>query len=127
MNWGTGDMHAPRVTIHTYVGNAREAGGDHEGNLASYDFAASLRDGRRANYLAGVLIGKMAVDAWKQRKPQKAIGGFIEAQRRIHMAADQLPAGITTDDRTEYLAYLDQMIAFLKGAKMEPVEWVPQK
>ena len=126
MHWITGDMHAPRVTIHTYLGNAREAEGDREGALASYDFAASLYDGRRANYLAGVLIGKMSVDAWKQRKPEKALGGFIEAQRRIHMAADQLPAGVTTDDRNEYLAYLDQMIAFLKGAKVAPVEWGPQ-
>jgi tetratricopeptide (TPR) repeat protein len=125
MHWVTGDMHAPRVTIHAYLGSAREAEGDHAGALASYDFAASLRDGRPANHLAGVLIGKMAVDAWKQRKPEKALGGFIEARRRVHLAGGQLPAGVTADDRKEFLAYLDEMIAFLKGAKVEPVEWKP--
>jgi tetratricopeptide (TPR) repeat protein len=125
MHWVTGDMHAPRVTIHTYLGNAREAEGDDAGALAAYDFAASLRDGGRANHLAGALIGKMAVDAWKQRKPEKALGGFIEARRRIHMAGGHLPAGVTADDRKEFLAYLDGMIAFLKGAKVEPAEWKP--
>jgi tetratricopeptide (TPR) repeat protein len=126
MHWIIGDMHAPRFTIHTYLGNAREAEGDLEGALACYDFAASLRDGRQANHLAGVLIGKQAVDAWKQRKPEKALGAFIEARRRIHMAGGQLPAGFTADERSAYLAYLDRMIAFLKGAKVEPVEWKPE-
>jgi tetratricopeptide (TPR) repeat protein len=125
MHWLMGDMHVPRVVIHTYLGNAREAAGDDAGALASYDFAAAQRDGRRAHYLAGLLIGKMAVDAWKQRKPEKALGGFIEARRRIHMAADQFPAGVTADDRIKFLSYLDEMIAFLQGAKVTPEEWKP--
>jgi hypothetical protein len=125
MHWITGDMHAPRVTIHTYLGNAREADGDTDGALACYDFAASLRDGRQANHLAGMLIGKLAVDAWKQREPEKALGAFIEARRRIHMAGGLLPAGVTADDRSKFLAYLDQMISFLQGAKVKPAEWKP--
>lgn len=125
MHWITGDMHAPRVTIHTYLGNAREADGDPDGALACYDFAASLRDGRQANHLAGLLIGKLAVEDWKQRRPEKALGGFIEALRRIHLAGGQLPAGVSEDDRIKYIDYLQQMIAFLKVAKVEPAEWKP--
>ncbi|MCU0778728.1 MAG: O-antigen ligase family protein [Akkermansiaceae bacterium] len=124
MHWIMGDMNEPRIAIHSSLGGAREAAGDLTGALACYDFAASLRD-RRAHYLAGLLIGKMAVDAWKQRKPEKALGGFIEARRRIHMAAEFWPEGVTADDRSNYLAYLDQMIAFLQGAKVRAEEWKP--
>jgi tetratricopeptide (TPR) repeat protein len=127
MHWIIGDMNAPRATIHTSLGNAREAAGDHLGALASYDFAASLHDGRRAHHLAGLLIGKLAIAAWEQRQPEKALGGLIEAHRRIHQAGGHLPAGVTADDRKESLEYLEQMIAFLKGAKVEPAEWKPEQ
>jgi tetratricopeptide (TPR) repeat protein len=127
MHWILPEFQEPRMTIHTYLGGLREAGGDYQGALASYDLLATLHHGKRGNYLAGVLIGKMAVDAWKQRKPEKALGGFIEARRRIVLASDQLPAGVTFDDRNRFLAYLDQMIAFLKSAKVQPAEWKTEK
>lgn len=122
MHWVTGDMHEPRLAIHESLGAAREATGDTAGARASYDFAAGLRLGRRAHYRAGALIGKMAVEAWSQRQPSKALARFIEARRRVGEARNELPAGVTPEQRKEYLAYLDRSIAFLKGAKVQPEE-----
>jgi tetratricopeptide (TPR) repeat protein len=127
MHWILPEFYEPRMTIHTYLGSAREAVGDYTGALACYDLLSSLHHGKRANYLAAVLIGKMSVDAWKQRKPEKALGGFIEARRRLLLSSDQRPEGVTFDDRNRYLNYLDQMIAFLKSARVEPAEWKPGK
>ena len=123
MPWVFDDMHGPRVTIHTNLGNMREAEGDRVGALAAYDFAATQHYGRHAEYFSGVLIGKMALDAWKERKPEIALGGFIEAQRRLQVAGDQLPGGVSMDDRTKYMTYLEQTIAFMKGAKIQPADW----
>jgi hypothetical protein len=123
MHWILGDMVAPRFEIHTSLGIARETAGDFNGALAAYDFASELQNGRSAHHHAGVLIGKQAVAAWQQREPGKALGGFIEARRRVHLAGGNLPAGVNPDDRTAYLAYLDGMIDFLTGARVQPVEW----
>ena len=115
-------MREPRVAIHESLGTAREATGDREGALESYNFAASSIGGTRAHYRAGVLIGKMAVEAWSKRRPAEALTRFIEARRRIGQAGNLLPEGVTPSQRVEYLAYLDRTIAFLKGAKVEPVK-----
>jgi hypothetical protein len=122
MHWVGKDMLEPRVSIHESLGTAREAGGDIEGALASYNLAAALHQGKRAHYRAAVLIGKKAVDAWSKRQPSKAMALFIEARKRVDRAEKDLPAGVTPGQRLEYIAYLDRTIAFLKGAKVEPAK-----
>ena len=88
--------------------------------MAAYDLAVTFSHGTRAHYRAGVLNGKLASIAWSNRLPAEAMGYFIEAKRRINLARD-LPQGITPSQRIEYLAYLDQAISYLKGAKIEPI------
>jgi hypothetical protein len=122
MLWIFADMFEPRVSIHENLGAAREANGDREGALQSYDFAASLRNGRRAHYRAGLLIGRMAVEVWSKRQSSEAMAKFIEARRRIGLAGGELPAGVPASQRVEYIDYLDRMIALLKAAKIEPME-----
>jgi tetratricopeptide (TPR) repeat protein len=120
MHWVTADMNDPRVTIHENLGTAREAAGDREGALASYQFATKLFNGRRVHYRSGVLIGKMAVDAWSRRQPSLALKWFIEARRQLGQTGGHLPAGVTLSQSAEYLAYLERSIEFLKGAKVVP-------
>ena len=122
MHWVIPDMVEPRISIHESLGTAREAVGDREGALACYDFAAKLQGGARAHYRAGVLIGKMAVDAWSGRRPAEALKYFIEARRRISQAGGKLPQEVTPSQSIEYTAYLDRTIAFLKSAKVEPAK-----
>jgi tetratricopeptide (TPR) repeat protein len=121
MHWIIADMREPRLSIHESLGAALEAAGDVEGALASYEFAASLPNGNRAHYRAGTLMGKMAAEAWAGRRAPEALGLFIKARHRIAISS-QLPEGVSPARRMEYLAYLDQTIAFLKGAKVVPVE-----
>lgn len=120
MHWVIADLRDPRVTIHESLGSAREAAGDREGALGSYNFTAKLEGGTRAHYQAGLLLGKMAVDAWAKRQPAEALAYFIDARNRTGRAGNVLPQGVTLTQRAEYLAYLDRTIAFLKGAKIEP-------
>jgi tetratricopeptide (TPR) repeat protein len=115
----TVDMRSPRVSIHECLGNVREAMGDRHGALESYNFAATLFGGSRAHYLAGLLLEKIAVDAWMDRRPEVALSRFMEARVRILAAAD-LPQGATQNQRAEHRANIDRMIAFLRGAKVEP-------
>ncbi|HEX7261913.1 MAG TPA: hypothetical protein VF258_08870, partial [Luteolibacter sp.] len=82
-------------------------------------FAATLPKGDRAHYRAGILNGKMASAVWMARRPEEALGYFLEARKRIGQAKE-LPQGVTPSQRLEYIAYLDRTIAFLKGAKIEP-------
>lgn len=123
MHWLTKDILEPRVAIHESLGVAREAAGDPEGALESYNFAATLRNGTRAHYRAGVLLGNLAVARWGKRQAAEAMYGFIEAKKRVTQAGNQLPQGVTPSDRVEYIDYLDRSINFLKGAKIEPREW----
>jgi tetratricopeptide (TPR) repeat protein len=111
-----------RITIHERLGNARESAGDLPGALKAYDFAASIPTGNRAHYRAAVIIGKMAVEAWSERKPSEALFGFMEAKKRIGLAGNTLPESVTPAQRAATIAYLDQQIAFLKGAKIEPTK-----
>ena len=121
MHWVIADMREPRVAIHERLGNAREAAGDLQAALEAYDFAATIPTGNRAHYRAGVIIGKMAVEAWADRKPSEALFGFMEAKKRLGLAKNDLPEGVTPAQRAETIAYLDQQIAFLKGAKIKPM------
>jgi O-antigen ligase/tetratricopeptide (TPR) repeat protein len=110
-----------RVSIHESLGAAREASGDYQGAMEAYNFTVSLPYGSRAHYRAGVLNGKLAALAWKERRSGEALGYFMEAKNRIAQTSE-LPQGVTPSQKIEYLAYLDQTIAFLKGAKIEPIQ-----
>jgi tetratricopeptide (TPR) repeat protein len=113
------DMWEPRVTIHESLGSAREAAGNRPGALEAYHFATTI-GGTRAHYRAAALIGKIAVEAWANRHASEALTGFTEARKRLDQAGNSLPSGVTPGQRAEYLAYLDRMIAFLIGAKIQP-------
>ena len=120
MHWIIPDMVEPRVVIHESLGRAREAAGDRKGALESYNFAASLANGTRAHYRAALLLEKTAVDTWAERRPGEAMALFMDAKQRLE-AATELPPDATPSQRREHLAYLDRTIAFLKGAKVEPI------
>lgn len=113
--------HESRVSIHESLGTAREASGDYPEAMEAYNFTANLPYGSRAHYRAGVLNGKLAALAWKDRRSGEALGYFMEAKNRIAQTSE-LPQGVTPSQKIEYLAYLDQTIAFLKGAKIEPIQ-----
>ncbi|MEO5712233.1 MAG: O-antigen ligase family protein [Luteolibacter sp.] len=113
------DVLDARLSIHESLGAAREAAGDTDGALECYHFAGTLENGNRAHYRSGILIGKMAAEAWAARRPSEALGLFIKARAEIGTAS-QLPQGVALSQRMEYMAYLDQTIAFLKGAKIVP-------
>ena len=119
MHWIIIDMVETRVAVHESLGAAREASGDLKGAMESYKFAAVLQGGGRANYRVGSLYGKLASQAWTARRPSEALGYFNLARQRI-ASTQNLPQGVTPSQRVEYLAYLDQTIAFLKAAKVTP-------
>lgn len=120
MHYAIKDMIEPRVSIHESLGTAREAAGEPDAALESYNFASKLQNGARAHYRAGVLTGKLAVDSWSKRRPAEAMARFIEARKRIGQARGALPAGVSPSQSAEYTAYLDRTIDFLKGAKVTP-------
>jgi tetratricopeptide (TPR) repeat protein len=120
MHWVVPDMHEPRVSVHESLGAAREANGDYQGALQAYRFATGLYLGDKVYYRIGLLYGKMAAAAWTARRPSEALGLFIEAKNHI-APVRPLPQGVTPSQRADYLAYLDETIAFLKGAKIEAV------
>jgi tetratricopeptide (TPR) repeat protein len=109
-----------RIFIHENLGLAKEAKGDSQGALAAYDFAASIQTGNRAHYRAAVLIGRMGRDEWAQRRAPQALYKFNDARRRLVLAGKELPEGVTLDQRLEFTNYLDQSIALLKEANVEP-------
>ena len=113
------DIQTARVAVHENLGAAREANGDYPGAVQAYDFASTLPTGSKAHYRAGLLLGKQADFAWRDRRPSEALTDFIEAKRRIGIASE-LPANVTPSQRLEYLAYLDRSIDYLKGAKVLP-------
>ena len=113
-------MHAPRFSIHESLGRARESVGDNPGALASYNFAATLGGSTRVSYRSGLVLEKMAMDVWLQRRPREALTYFMEARQRI-LAAAELPPGATPAQRLEHLAQLDRTITFLLEAHIEPV------
>ena len=109
-----------RVNIHELLGAAHEFNGNNAKALECYNFASSLPMGNRAHYRAGALIGRMARDAWYQRKPALALALFIEARERIAKAGAQLPNGSTATRRAELMKYFEESIKFLKAAKVVP-------
>lgn len=119
-SWAAPNIVNARVTIHESLGAAREANGDYPRAMEAYDFASALLGGSRANYRAGLLLGKKGASAWTSRQSAEALGYFIEAKRRIGLASE-LPVGVTPSQRLEYLANLDKKIAFLTQTKVTPV------
>ena len=111
-----------RISIHETLGTLREAAGNREGALQAYDLATTIPTGYRIHYRAAVLIGKMGVDAWSKRRPSEALTHFIEARKQVDLARGELPQEFTPSQRAEYTTFLDSRIAFLKGAKVEPIK-----
>lgn len=111
--------HSLNVEINVALGQTLEAVGDFKGALAQYDHVVTLRNGTSGHYLAGLMLGKRAVAAWSERRSEDALRLFIEADKRIPTTR-ALPAGVTAEDREEYIKYLRNTIQYLKGAKVEP-------
>jgi O-antigen ligase len=108
-----------RVAIHESLGTAREQIKDYAGALEIYDKTCTMVYGDTAHYRAGVLLGRMAVEAWANRKPSDALALFLEAKKRA-TTSNNVPKDVTPGQRAEYLAYLDRTIKFLEGAKVTP-------
>lgn len=108
-----------RVAVHESLGTAREALKDYQGALEIYDKTSTMVYGDTAHYRAGVLLGRMAVEAWSNRKSSDALALFLEAKKRATTSSN-IPKDVTPEQRAEYLAYLDRTIKFLEGAKVVP-------
>jgi tetratricopeptide (TPR) repeat protein len=108
-----------RVAVHESLGTAREQAKDYRGALEIYDKTCSMVFGDTAHYRAGVLLGRMAVEAWSDRKSSDALALFLEAKKRA-TTSNNIPKDVTPEQRAEYLAYLDRTIKFLEGAKVVP-------
>ncbi len=108
-----------RVAVHESLGTAREQAKDYPGALEIYDKTCTMVFGDTAHYRAGVLLGRMAVEAWADRKSSDALALFLEAKKRA-TTSNNIPKDVTPEQRAEYLAYLDRTIKFLEGAKVVP-------
>jgi O-antigen ligase/tetratricopeptide (TPR) repeat protein len=113
-----GNLRTPTM-IRQGLGMSYERLGDFKAALAEYDLAATLPNGTSSHYLAGMLYGKRAVNAWSQRESSDALRLFIEAEARINQASEN-PEAVTQEAREEYSAYLRKSIEYLQGAKVEP-------
>lgn len=119
MHWLNEEFHQTRALIHEGLGVAREANGDLNGALAAYEITSTLRHGAKAHYRIAALMGKMAANAWTERRASEAMAYFTEARRRTQLT-QEVPSGVTLSQRVEYIDYLDKTIGFLKAAKIEP-------
>ncbi len=111
------------INIHGAHGKALEIAGEPRKALETYEFVSTLRGGSSAHYRAGVLLGRLAVKAWSERRGADALRLFIDARHRVGLAAE-LPEEVTPEARSKYIAYLDHTIQYLQGAKFEPSEKV---
>ena len=108
-----------RLMIHENLGIAREANGKYIEAQKAYDFTATLPNGSSAHYRAGLLLTKMASLEWAARRPSEALNYFSDAKNRIGLAA-VLPQTVSTNQRAETIAYIDNAIHFLEGARIHP-------
>jgi tetratricopeptide (TPR) repeat protein len=108
-----------RVEIHSTLGVVREVSNDFKGAMEAYDFACSLPSGHTEHYRVGLLLRRMGVEAWENRKPSDALAYFIEAKKRATFSGN-LPAAFSAAHRMELLEYLDSKIAFLEQTKVTP-------
>lgn len=119
-----------RLAMHESLGTTLETSGprNYPQALAEYNATAAMPNGASAHYRASVLLGKMAVQAWSERNPSRALALFLEARRRSGISP-HLPEDVTQSEKAEYLAYLKRTIEFLEGAKVTPEklpgEWIP--
>lgn len=72
-------------------------------------------------YLYACHLRMKAKRVWHERKPAEALGLFLKARQWLERTANYLPAGVTPEDYGTFRRELDECIAFLKGAKVEPV------
>jgi len=94
--------------------------GDPETALIFTDKAAAIPGNSSAHYQASLIIGNLAKTAWSERRPSEALARFLEARKRMDLAIE-LPSGITSEIRAEYVAFLDRSIQYLVEAKVEPL------
>jgi tetratricopeptide (TPR) repeat protein len=117
--WHLSDLN---VRIHSSLGQAFEAAGDPARALKQYDHVVGLRGGGSAHYLAGLMLGRQAADAWSVRGAEEdALRLFMEAEQRISKA-NPLPAGVTVEKRNEYIEYLRKSIRYLRDTNVKPSE-----
>jgi O-antigen ligase/tetratricopeptide (TPR) repeat protein len=110
------------LRIYSSLGQALEAAGDPKRALEHYDHAAGLRDGGSTHYLAGLMLGRQATNAWTVRGSEEdALRLFLEAEQRI-IKATPLPTGVTPEDRNEYIEYLRRSIRYLQDTNVKPSE-----
>lgn len=96
---------------------------DFRGAEAEFQEAAKLPGGNFANYLLGMLYGKLAVSAWTERRGEDALRFFLDARQQVALT-QELPSGVSPGKRDEWVAYLDQSIGYLQAAKFKPSEKV---
>jgi O-antigen ligase/tetratricopeptide (TPR) repeat protein len=109
-----------RVKLHEDYGRALEEAGQFREALAEYDFAIKIPYGGRSHYNAALLLGRRAVTAWSDRRPEDAMSLFLQASHRVNASRQDLPPGVTSEMKREYAAYLLKTINYLKGAKVTP-------
>jgi O-antigen ligase/tetratricopeptide (TPR) repeat protein len=118
----SGRLSELNVRIHSSLGEAFEAAGDPQRALERFDHATGLRGGGSAHYLAGLMLGRQAANAWSVRGAEEdALRLFLEAEQRI-TKANPLPKGVTVEDRNEYIGYLRKSIRYLKDTNVQPSE-----
>ena len=112
-----------RIAIFEWLGVVREATGDWDGAMEAYNTASAIPTGAHVHYRAARLMGQIATEReWKNRRPSQALSGFLKAKERLLQAGSTLPEGISAEDRREMVSHLDEMIVFLRGAKIEPAD-----
>ncbi len=109
-----------RVKLHEDYGRALEAAGRFREALAEFDFATTKPHGGGSHYNAALLLGRLAVKAWSERREEDALQFFLWANHRVNASRQDLPSGVTAEDKREYAAYIQRTISFLKGAKVTP-------
>jgi O-antigen ligase len=119
---GSAQLIELELMIYSSLGQAFETAGDPERSLAQYDHAVTLRAGGSAHYLAGLMLGRQAANAWTVRGSEEdALRLFLEALQRI-LKARPLPKGVSMQDRNEYIGYLRKSIRYLQDTNVKPSE-----
>lgn len=110
---------ALKFPLYIGIGMSNEAAGDYEGAFAAYDEVAGEYGGSEGHLRSGLLLGKLAETAWKERQPSKALTLFQKASKRLHSSVN-LPAGLA-ETRSEHLEYVTARIQYLLDAKIVPL------
>lgn len=95
------------------------AGRDRE---AENEFEATAAIGTETGirYLYACHLRMKAKRVWYERNPAEALGLFIRARYWLDLTGNHLPAGVKPEDCAKFRGELDECIAFLKGAQVEP-------